>query len=152
MQWILTPEVLLWIFETPYGFQLPKWECVGSFLHTPESANLTPRLHFQLTPFHVFALVTSLRLRAQQCPIYLLLPHDYNPITRLWERLGFSVIVNHHIFEWFKLAKLCMVMVMGNVKNKCTFSNLTFIKTKFWNHFTTHLNLVFKCMCRNSMT
>jgi hypothetical protein len=34
----LTPLIILWIFESPSGFQLPKWEstweCVGSFLHT----------------------------------------------------------------------------------------------------------------------
>jgi hypothetical protein len=40
------------------------------------------------------------------------------------------MILNHRLFEWFKLAKLCMVMVLGSVDNERTFSNLAFIKTK----------------------
>jgi hypothetical protein len=35
-----------------------------------------------------------------------------------------------------------MVMVLGNVKNECTFSNMSFMKNKFQNHLTTHLDLV----------
>jgi hypothetical protein len=50
----------------------------------------------------------------------MLPPHDYNPITCLWERLGFNVILNHHLSKWFKLAKLCMVMVLGNMENERT--------------------------------
>ncbi len=76
----------------------------------------------------------------------MLPPHDYNPITCLWERLGSSMILNHHLFKRFKLTKLCMVLVLGNVKDKCIFSNLAFIKTKFQNRFTTHLDLVVQ-MC-----
>jgi hypothetical protein len=71
----------------------------------------------------------------------MLPPHDCNPITCLWERFGSSVILNHCLFEWFKLAKLCMVMVLGSVEDKCTFSNLVFIKTKLQNCLTMHLDL-----------
>jgi len=67
----------------------------------------------------------------------MLPPHDYNPITCLWERLGSNVTLNHCFSEWFKLAKLCMVMVLGNVEDEHIFSNLTFIKTKLRNRLTT---------------
>jgi hypothetical protein len=35
-----------------------------------------------------------------------------------------------------------MVMVLGNVEDKHIFSNLCFVKSKLWNHLTTHLNLI----------
>jgi len=46
------------------------WECVGSFLHIPRSANVPLGLHSRTTSFHAFALVTSPRLGLQQ-PWYL---------------------------------------------------------------------------------
>jgi len=72
----------------------------------------------------------------------MLPPHDYNIATHLWERLGSNVILNHHLFDWFKLTKLGMVMVLGSMEDECTFSNLAFIKTKLQNCLTTHLDLV----------
>jgi hypothetical protein len=37
IEWVLTPTISLWKFESPLGFQLLKWEliweCGGSFLH-----------------------------------------------------------------------------------------------------------------------
>ncbi len=43
IQWVLSLQITLYRFESPLGFQLPKWEsiweCVGLFLHIP--------LHFQ---------------------------------------------------------------------------------------------------------
>jgi len=27
----------------------------------------------------------------------MLPPHDYNPTTRLWERIDFSAILHHHV-------------------------------------------------------
>ncbi len=72
----------------------------------------------------------------------MLPPHDCNLTTHLWERIGSNVILNHHMFEWFKLVKLCMVMVLGNMEDERTFSNMAFIKKKLQNCLTTHLNFV----------
>jgi hypothetical protein len=84
IQWILTPEIPFWRFRTPKGFQLPKWkstwECVDSFLHIPSSANVSPKLCFQLAPFHAFALIVSPRLRSW----HLKLPKaSFNPLFSL---------------------------------------------------------------------
>jgi hypothetical protein len=68
-------------------------------------------------------------------------PFDYNPTSRLWEKLGSNMIFSHHVFEWFKLAKLCMVMVFASI-----FLNLTFIKSKICNWLNTHLDMCFICM------
>jgi hypothetical protein len=72
----------------------------------------------------------------------MLPPHDYNLATHLWKRLRFNVILNHNLFEWFKLGKLCIMMVLGSMEDERTFSNLAFIKTKLQNCLTTHLDLV----------
>jgi hypothetical protein len=64
------------------------------------------------------------------CQATMLLPLDYNPTTHLWERLGHNGILNHRLLEWFKFVKLCMVMVLGNVKDEHTFSNLVLMKSK----------------------
>ncbi len=37
-----------------------------------------------------------------------------------------------------------MVMVLGNVEDKCYFSTLSFMKLKLRNQLTTHLDLVVK--------
>jgi hypothetical protein len=50
IQWVLTPAIILWKFESPLGLQLPKWEltweCEGSFphilLHTREHGMWLP--------------------------------------------------------------------------------------------------------------
>jgi hypothetical protein len=37
---------------------------------------------------------------------------------------------------------LAIVMVLGNVEDKRNFSNVNFLKSKLWNWFTVHLDLV----------
>ncbi len=73
-------------------------------------------------------------------PCYL--PMTIIPTTRLWERLRSNVILHHWLSKWFKLTKLCKVMMLGSVEDEHIFSNLAFIKTKLWNCLTMHLDLV----------
>ncbi len=68
--------------------------------------------------------------------------NDVNPTTRLWERIVPNGILNHKLFKWFKMAKLCNVIMLGNMEDECTFSNLAFMKTKFQNWLITHFDLV----------
>ncbi len=75
--------------------------------------------------------------------------HDYNPITLLWERLASSEIVRQWLLKWFKLVQLCMVMIIGNVEDEKTFSNMSFMKNKLHNHLTTHLDLVVRMDAQN---
>jgi hypothetical protein len=56
--------------------------------------------------------------------------NDVNMTTRLWERIVPSGNLNQKFTKWFKMAKLCNVLMLGNVEDECTFSNLAFIKTK----------------------
>jgi hypothetical protein len=72
----------------------------------------------------------------------MLPPHDYNPTTRLWVKLGTSGILNYQLYKWFEMAKICTIMVLGNVEDEWTFSNLSFMKSKLQNCLTMHLDLV----------
>jgi hypothetical protein len=72
----------------------------------------------------------------------MLSPHDYNPTTRLWVKFGIRGILNHQLYEWFSMAKICTVMVLDNMEDEWTFSNLSFMKSKFRNHLTMHLDLI----------
>jgi len=47
--------------------------------------------------------------------------------------------------------KLCIVMVLGNVKDKHTFSNPAFVKSKIQDCLTIYIELLFKCMCKISI-
>jgi hypothetical protein len=87
-----------------------------------------------------------------QAQFAMLPPHDYNLATHLWERLGSSVILNHHLSEWFKLTKLCMVMVLGSMEDECTFSSLAFIKTSSKIALLCIWTLLFGYMRINFMT
>jgi hypothetical protein len=60
----------------------------------------------------------------------------------LWERFGLIGILNKRLSKWFKLVKICMVTVLGGVKDECTFLSIVFMKTKLWNHLMIHLDQV----------
>jgi len=79
---------------------------------------------------HFFLLAFFKLMIQNHCQATMLLPLDCNPTTRLWERLGLNGILNHQLSKWFKFVELCMVMVLGNVKDEHTFSNLVFMKSK----------------------
>jgi hypothetical protein len=64
------------------------------------------------------------------------------PNNAFVEKFGYTGILNNCLSKWFKLVKICMVMVLGNMKDECTFLNIVFMKTKLWNHLMIHLDLV----------
>jgi hypothetical protein len=60
--------------------------------------------------------------------LYLLF--DCNPTIKLWGRLTSNVIVLDKLLEYLKLIDLTIVMVLGNVEDERTFSNVNFLKSK----------------------
>jgi hypothetical protein len=74
VQWVLTPEIFLWRFNSSSGFQLPKWEftweCGGSFFHTLahslEHKMWFLSFHSWPAPSQALALVTNPRLKLWQ--------------------------------------------------------------------------------------
>jgi hypothetical protein len=56
--------------------------------------------------------------------------NNVNLTTWLWERIRISGILKRRHFKWFKMTKFCIVLVLGDVEDELTFSNLAFMKTK----------------------
>jgi hypothetical protein len=63
-------------------------------------------------------------------------PFTSNPMTRMWTCVDSNSLLRHSLFEFLKVIEL--VMVLGSVQDECTFSTVTFMKTRVQNHFTTH--------------
>ncbi len=54
----------------------------------------------------------------------------------------FNVILSNRIFEYLKLIELAIVVVLGSVDDKHTFSTINFMKSKLNNQLATNLDLV----------
>jgi hypothetical protein len=65
-----------------------------------------------------------------------------NPTTKLWGCLISNAIVVEKLSKFLKLVEIAIVMVLGNMEDERTFSMIRFIKSKFYNYLTTHLDLV----------
>jgi hypothetical protein len=72
------------------------------------------------------------------------LPLMCNLITWLWSALAFINLLWHHLSKYFVLAKLYLVMILGNVEYEHCFSTLSFLKSKLHSRLTKHLDLVVK--------
>jgi hypothetical protein len=53
-------------------------------------------------------------------------PFLVNPFTKLWCSLSMSHILKHSFPEYFKLAKIATMQVLGSVEDERTFSTLSF--------------------------
>jgi hypothetical protein len=49
-------------------------------------------------------------------------PFHVNPLTQLWRILEASYILQHSFLEFFKLAKIAIVQMLGSMENEWTFS------------------------------
>jgi len=58
--------------------------------------------------------------------------------------LTFINLLQHRLFKYFVLAKLYVVMILGNVEYEHCFSALSFLKSKLHSWLTIHFDLVVK--------
>jgi hypothetical protein len=63
-----------------------------------------------------------------------------NPLTLLWLTLAPSNYLNGYMPEWFKVAQIAIVTVIGSVEDERTFSTLTWMKSKVRNRLSAHLD------------
>jgi hypothetical protein len=76
-------------------------------------------------PYCVWPTILFFKLTMQNhAQTTILPPHDCNPTTRLWAIFGTNGILNHWLSKWFKMAKIFTIMVLGNMEDECTFSNI----------------------------
>jgi hypothetical protein len=69
-------------------------------------------------------------------------PFHVNPLTWIWKTLEASCISRHSFPKNFKLAEITIVQMLGLMEDECTFSTLSFMKSKLRNHFNEHLHIV----------
>jgi len=70
-------------------------------------------------------------------------PFDLNPLTRLWRYLDSCTVLRVKAFpEFYKLAEIAIVQVLGSVEDERCFSSLAFLKNKLRNSLDTHLECV----------
>jgi len=69
-------------------------------------------------------------------------PFVVNPLTVLWRQLDVATCLTGEFFEFFKLAEMALVHVLGSVEDERTFSVLNFLKSKLKNNLEDHLQLV----------
>jgi hypothetical protein len=53
-----------------------------------------------------------------------------------------NAIMVEKLSKFMKLVEITIVMVLGNMVDKRSFSMISFTKSKFHNYLTTHLDLV----------
>jgi hypothetical protein len=70
--------------------------------------------------------------------------HDVNPVTKLWQRLGYNGLLVSRLFEYMRLAEIAITAVLGSVEDERTFSNLAFVKNKVRNRLGGHLDTTVK--------
>jgi hypothetical protein len=83
----------------------------------------------------------KLAMKSNAC-VTMAKPVDVNPLTWLWHTLSTSRLHACAFPKYFKLVKIAMVQMFGNVKNEQCFNSIAFCKSKFCNSFTTNLGLV----------
>jgi hypothetical protein len=65
---------------------------------------------------------------------------ENNPLSVMWKKLAASGILTCRISEWFKLAEIAVVSVIGSVEDERTFSTLTWMKSKVRNRLNNNLD------------
>jgi hypothetical protein len=63
-----------------------------------------------------------------------------NPLSLLWLKLSASTYFTGYISEWFKVAKIAVVTVIGSVEDERTFSTLSWMKSRVRNRLNLHLD------------
>jgi hypothetical protein len=79
-------------------------------------------------------------------------PITLNPLTKLWHTLSFSRVLRSCFGEWFKVAELAVVQVLGSVEDERTFSTVAFSKSKLRNHLNEHLSACIGIFSQNFYT
>jgi hypothetical protein len=77
---------------------------------------------------------------------------DMNILMRLWRIFSASKLLVCFFPKYFKLAKIAMVQVLGNMEDEQCFSSLTFCKYKLHNQLTMNLGLVVRMFSQKFYT
>jgi hypothetical protein len=68
-------------------------------------------------------------------------PNSVNPVTKVWQKLGYNALLLSKLSEYTKLAEIAVTVVLGSCKDERTFSTLSFIKNKIRNQLHGNLDI-----------
>jgi hypothetical protein len=71
-------------------------------------------------------------------------PHDQNPLTKMWQRIGQNALMLNRLSEFIKLCEIAVTVVLGSMEDEHTFSTLGFMKLKLRNRLGSHLDMCVK--------
>jgi hypothetical protein len=94
----------------------------------------------------VFKCTMKANLAATMEPPFLV-----NPSTKLWCSLSMSHILKHSFPEYFKLAKIATMQVLGSVEDGRTFSTSSLMKSKLRNRLSHDLHTLVKMFSKHSL-
>ena len=77
---------------------------------------------------------------------------DFKPMTKLWRTFGQTTMMLSRLSEWIKVVELVVIVVLGSLEEKRTFSILSFIKSKFSNRLGSHLDTCVKVYVQEFFT
>ena len=69
-------------------------------------------------------------------------PFDVNPLTKIWRVANANILLAGRFPTYLKLVEIVVVMILGLIENKRTFSSLTFLKPRLCNALDGHLSMV----------
>jgi hypothetical protein len=55
---------------------------------------------------------------------------NFNPLSKLWKKIDYFVILSKKINKYMKMAKIVTVQVLTFVEDQRTFNNISFLKNK----------------------
>jgi len=75
-----------------------------------------------------------------------------NPISKLWTKMDNSPNLAHKLNEYNKLVEIFCGSRLGSMEDEMTFNNLTFMKNKLRNPWTTHLDVCVYIFSQNNLS
>ncbi|KAH7442179.1 hypothetical protein KP509_03G075300, partial [Ceratopteris richardii] len=67
-------------------------------------------------------------------------PSNPGAMTTLWKKLDISPFLKESLSEYFKVAKLCLTMILGSVEDERLWNSLTFIRNAMRNRLNKNLD------------
>ncbi|KAH7428771.1 hypothetical protein KP509_09G016700 [Ceratopteris richardii] len=67
-------------------------------------------------------------------------PSNSGAMTKLWKKLDISPFLKESMSEYFKVANLCLTMILGSVEDERLWSSLTFIRNATRNRLNKNLD------------
>jgi hypothetical protein len=78
--------------------------------------------------------------------------HHLNPATKIWQIMGANGLLRHAFPEYFKLATMALILMLGSIEDEKAFLTVSFVKSKLRNKLVEHLPLCVKMFTQKFYT